>query len=256
MEWSDVWGCIAVGIIIGGGWAGWIAWELTSRKSVGTVFGLVVVCLFLSWLSYVCHQAISIFVLSILAAPFVVVYMVGFLGLRLLLLVLSPLFVFNIRPFSNTIEKPQICRLCDKCDAMIDGSKHLTGSPWIMIRSVEKHEFYTRSELEISSTKCHLCQLLYKSVTTFGEEGRVITETTNTSGQSEALKLTAISTTQNIKNSPNNTQLTVKIWLPKYWLKKCVLHIQLCGPNIAESKRLDVAWKVIGELYPTVSYPD
>jgi hypothetical protein len=158
---------VSLGTVTGLSWWGWSFWLMTSSKSPATIFGLVVVCLIL--LAFTISWALDLctFVCIVVMLPFVVFYLVyGIIAVfvEVILLLLSPLCFINLRPGPEQSSDSNYCRLCQTCDALVEGFPLLLGSPWIQTRYVEDHPFYSESELRKSASSCHLRQLLFYSI--------------------------------------------------------------------------------------------
>ena len=82
---------------------------------------------------------------------------------------LSFLFVFNAWLYRTSNVSKECCRLCQRCQSIVDRSPLLVGSLWLFSRSTERHSFYTKEELEKSAKNCHMCVLVLKSVEEFSE---------------------------------------------------------------------------------------
>jgi hypothetical protein len=103
--------------------------------------------------------------LAIVLCPFLLAHLL-FLYVRWYL---SFLFVFNAWLYRTSNLSKECCRLCQRCQSIVDRSPLLVGSLWLFSRSTERHSFYTKEELEKSAKNCHMCVLVLKSVEEFSE---------------------------------------------------------------------------------------
>jgi hypothetical protein len=102
---------------------------------------------------------------AIVLSPFLLAYLL-FLHVRWYF---SFLFVFNAWLYRASNVSKECCRLCERCQSIVDRSPLLVGSLWLFSRSTERHSFYTKEELEESAKNCHMCVLVLKSVEEFSE---------------------------------------------------------------------------------------
>jgi hypothetical protein len=244
---ADGWRAVGLGIFMGFGWFGWSFWLMYSSKSPATIFGLVAVCLVLLVLTVLWAKDLALFVSTAVILPFLFVGAIIFFSVRLLLLILSPICVISVRLFWRPVPKCNYCRLCDKCDAIVERSRLLLGSSWILTRSVEKHAFYIQSELGKSAKDCHLCRLLFLSVDAFKEQDYTADPKSSQPTQDKnRSSIVEEGVPRNSDSTNGSGSITVKIWMRRYFSQSPVLRIQLCGASIAKSKPVEIQWKVNG----------
>ncbi|KAF4627056.1 hypothetical protein G7Y89_g11101 [Cudoniella acicularis] len=236
----------SLAFFVGFGWLGWGFWLYGSIKShpAATIFGLAAVGLILVVLTMFCIKQLAYFALYVLALPFLIIWAIVKLGVNLLLLILSSICVITLPPcFRITAtSKGDYCRLCHKCDIIIERSRLLLGSPWILTLSVEKRAFYSRSDLEKSAPGCHLCQILLASVVRFNKRENVTSTNSSLPKQGKSNKSNIEVAAPDDNSSNGFPDITVRIWMRRYLWNSPTLHIQLRGASILKSKPVDIAW--------------
>jgi hypothetical protein len=241
----NVCGGLFMAIVIGVGWFGWSIWVRHSDKTLLTIFGLIALGLLLLGLIIFFAKELVAVIFVVVALPFLFIYFSG----RLCLFLLSPICVISMRPGWKSASRGNYCRLCEKCDSIIDRSNLLLGSPWILVQPVEMHTFYNQPELETSAKGCHLCRLLLNSVEVFNSQGSSSTQ----EPPKETIEETKSNPTgEEVVSQANDCvfkqdTITLKIWRRLYLLKSPVLRIQLLGAAVAQSKSLEVEWKLKSE---------
>lgn len=122
----------------------------------------------------------------------------------------SLLFVFNDWFYQSSNVSKECCRLCAKCQSIIERSPLLIGSKWLFSRSTERHAFYTKEELEESARNCHMCVLVLKSVEEFSKSAE-----------------------KTMTKSNCGLTLIIRYRWPK-------LELELSGPSISKARRVPV----------------
>lgn len=103
--------------------------------------------------------------------------------------------------------------LCETCKRVIDSSPLLIGTAWGFTLPVERHPHHTAKGIKESAEKCHLCNLLLRSVESSGDS--VDSERPSQYGS--------------ILLSDSNISLTMKVWETRYVFERPLLRIQLIG---------------------------
>jgi hypothetical protein len=226
---------------------------MNSHKSGAMIFGLVVVCLLLLYVTIRYAKYITIGICTVLTAALAVpcagLWIVLFLSVRLILLILSVLCVTGGRPFLKELSKGDYCRLCYKCEVIVKNSRLLRGSPWIPTLSSEKHDFYNRLELCESKSGCHMCRLLFYSVDSFKEPNDGSDSGINQPTQDRDTKSSNHAVTPNKSSAVHTDKVTLRIWMRRSLFEQPVLRIQLHGPSIVKSNPLEVKWQTKGESH-------
>jgi hypothetical protein len=185
------------------------------------VAGLVVILISSLWF-------IEQHIFSILSTPYAIAYDIVYAIVRLVYVVLSWICVINNPPFP--IFRGDFCKLCHKCELMIDRSHLLVGSFWPLALSVEYHDLYDHSDLEKSALTCHLCILLFHSVISFADD-----ENVNDNG-----------------GNHSSRGIKVKIWRTEtFW--NSYFRLQVCGASVIKSNPLNITWESKG-IYALVQF--
>lgn len=151
-------------------WGSYIYWSTlfpdSDKISYGLRFGFAIVFTALFLVTFLLLKLGKGFIaLAIVFGPFILAWLL-FLYVRWYF---SFLFVLNAWLYRTSNVSKECCRLCGKCQSIVDRSPLLVGSRWLFCRSTERHSFYTEEELKESAKHCHMCVLILKSVEEFGE---------------------------------------------------------------------------------------
>ena len=156
--------------------------------------------------------------LAIVSGPFLLAWLLSrllFLNVRWCL---SFLFVIDAWSYRTSNFSKECCRLCERCQSIIDRSPLLVGSLWLLSRSTERHSFYTEVELKESAKHCHMCVLVLKSVEDFSE-----------------------SVEKEMTKSNSGLTLVVRDRRPFEGLSRIVnLNLELSGPSIGKARQVRV----------------
>ena len=239
---------VAIAMILG--WIGWGLWlqRLTKAPSAARLAGLVIVGLLLLICSLDCIKELGTIVATLLAGPFVIAWLAVEVCIRAFLVILSPICVINPRSFSKSklMSKGDYCKLCYKCDRIIESANILLGSPWGLTFPVKKYDFYNQSELLLSATGCHLCYLLSSSVVAFTGQDHSDQAQINEPTQNRGPDPDVEARTRGYRLTNSSRDIMLEISKRVYLRKHPVLQIQLCGAVILNSKPINIAWVAKG----------
>jgi hypothetical protein len=237
---ADFYNAVAAGLVMGFAWLGWSLWVMASTKSPATIFGIVAVDFILSGITIWSAKPLTLFICTLLATPFVFLGFIGFIFGRFLLLILSPICVITTRQFSKPISKSNYCKLCQTCDAIVERSHLLLGSPRILTRPVEEYGFYNQDDLRKSASGCHLCQLLLHSAEFFKEQASTV---------GRNIDPQVVNCDNGVSEDPGS--ITVRVSTRRHSLRLPILQIELRGESISKSIPIEIKWKKKGN--PVIS---
>ncbi|KAF1973139.1 HET-domain-containing protein [Bimuria novae-zelandiae CBS 107.79] len=202
-------------LCVGLGWFGWACWVKSSHKTPEAIFDLIAVFLLLLVLTFI--------------------FLKVFLVFETIADALSPVCVW-IAP--RTLSKCNHCRLCEKCDEIIDASVLLRGS-LLMTKPVEKYGFYDLPNLRKSAAGCHLCQILLSSVI----KDEVVE--TPISSTSYLLPKTSqkSSATQETSGTPQSARIVLEIMMLARVSSPSRLRMLLSGPSIVKAREVIITWE-------------
>ncbi|KAF2663339.1 HET-domain-containing protein [Microthyrium microscopicum] len=151
--------------------------KLPSRLQYGYTFTMVALFALTAILSALKK---CIIFLAILFGPLLLVGFAATRSYQYFIFRLSSKLVFSCRNFRGPDISGVWCRLCQRCQGLVDQSPLLGGTSLGITKSNERHSFHTKKELERSATDCHMCILLLKSVEEFNESPEKETTSTET----------------------------------------------------------------------------
>jgi hypothetical protein len=159
---------IFVGVLFNGLWVAWFWWAIHLKHNAdfaSNVAGLLFTGLALLVISICLIRIMLTFIIGLVASPFILIYGILYLFYSLILYSISPYFVLCYRKQTTQFTKSSKCRLCLNCESLVEKSPLLSGGSWIFTRPIQVHPFHDYSRLIESAQTCHLCNLLYKSIT-------------------------------------------------------------------------------------------
>jgi hypothetical protein len=242
-------------LALGTAWFAFAWWVIPGRDTqLKVIVGLILACFTL-----LAAPLLLIFVAGVLVVPVAIIH-------SIYALLISRWIVVTTYRFGKDESTFPQCRLCSTCQTLV-ASPLLAGSPWLLVRSLQRYPFHDTDNLRRSAEDCHLCNILLHSIEPDTrpkplqappaaqlKPPKVETEsfTSLLHKEGRAAILTEIASPVEVRFGPINSrkpletrepiseQLSVKIWMESFCLRRPILRMQICGSSSSSSTILKV----------------
>ncbi|KAH8586990.1 heterokaryon incompatibility protein-domain-containing protein [Bisporella sp. PMI_857] len=165
---------LPVSISLLGAWGSWYYWGSKpgdwNKLSYGLQVGYWSVFLALGFVSVALgFLKKCLLAIGLVFGPFILIFVTVWGLLSGTVHLLSFLVVGTNYSHRGPDSAIECCRLCERCNAIVERSALLSGARWYFTQPVEQHQFHTKADLEVSARSCHMCAILWKSVDEFRE---------------------------------------------------------------------------------------